>query len=199
MSCGEGTDRVVADAFDALDGCEIADVSRALMPDVDADGLSVAQGDCDDGNSGIRLGLADRPGDGVDQDCVAGDAPFPRLLTAVSSGWRFFPRYLQFSKLELVDVPDRTTAELRCSGKRKGCFRGVKRRRAPKGAERLKLTRLVRRAKLRPGALLELRIVRPDTLGKVVRFKVRKGKRDPRTRILCLRPGAKAPQSCAKT
>jgi Putative metal-binding motif/RTX calcium-binding nonapeptide repeat (4 copies) len=199
IDCGDGTDRVAADASDSLAGCESADVSRELMPDVDNDGLSAAQGDCSDRDPRIRPGFPDRPGDGVDQDCAGGDAPYPRLLTAVSSGWRFFPRFLRFSKLELVDVPDRARAELRCKGKRRGCFKGVRRRSSPKGAERLKLTALVKRLKLRPGAMLELRIVRPDTLGKVVRYTIRKGRRDPRTRILCLRPGAGKPLPCAKS
>jgi hypothetical protein len=197
VSCGEGTDRVTADAFDALDGCELADASRELMPDVDGDGLSVAQGDCEDRDPGKRPGLQDRPGDGLDQDCVAGDTPYPRLLTAVSSGWRFYRRHLRFTKLELVDVPDRATAELRCKGK--GCFKGVKRKQRPNGAEKLKLTKLVKRSKLRPKAVLEVRILRPDTIGKVVRYKIRKGKKSPRSRILCLRPGAKAPHGCKRS
>ena len=196
--CGDGTDRVTADAFDSLDGCEIADVSRELMPDIDNDGLTAAQGDCNDRNPLIRAGFPDRPGDGIDEDCAGGDAAFPRVLTGVSSGWRFFPRYLQFTKLELVDVPDKATVELRCTGKRKGCFKGVKRRRSANGTARMKLTSLVRRSKLRPKAVLELRIKRPDTLAKVVRYKIRKGKKDPQTRILCLRPGARSPQACGR-
>jgi Putative metal-binding motif/RTX calcium-binding nonapeptide repeat (4 copies) len=191
--CGDGTDRVTADAFDSLDGCEVADVSRELMADVDNDGLAAPE-DCQDRDPRVRPGLPDRPGDGIDQDCRGGDAPFPRVLTGVSGGWRIHTKYLQFIKLELVDVPDHATVELSCRGG--GCFKGVRRRSLPRGAERVKLTQNVTRSKLRPRAMLEVRILRTDTIGKVVRFTVRKGKKDPTTRILCLRPGAKLPRAC---
>ena len=58
--CGAGTDRVTADAFDTLDGCELADVSRELMGDVDNDGVA-APIDCDDHDPLRRPALADPP------------------------------------------------------------------------------------------------------------------------------------------
>jgi hypothetical protein len=195
VDCGEGFDRVTADAFDAVEGCELVDASRELMADVDNDGLP-APADCQDRDPGVRLGFPDRPGDGVDQDCAGGDAPFPRVLTGVSSAWRFFPKHLRFSKLELVDVPDQARYELRCRGR--GCLKGVKRGSFPRGAERVKLTKHVAKAKLRPGAVLEVRILRTDSVAKVVRYKIRKGQKDPKSRILCLKPGAKKPRSCSK-
>jgi hypothetical protein len=45
------------------------------------------------------------------------------------------------------------------------------------------------------GAVLELRVTRADMIGKVVRFRVRRG-RVPAWQILCLPPGARAPSRC---
>jgi hypothetical protein len=191
--CGAGTDRVTADAFDTLADCEVVDASRALMADIDNDGLAFPD-DCNDHDPRVRPGLPDRPGDGLDADCRDGDAAFPRVLTGVSSGWRFHGKYLRFTKLELVDVPDQATVELRCRGR--GCFKRVRRQSLPRGSERFKLTRTLKRAKLRPGARLEVRILRTDTIGKIVRYRIRKGTQDPATSIRCLRPGAAAPHAC---
>lgn len=195
IDCGDGFDRVTADAFDTVEGCELVDASRELMADVDNDGLA-APADCQDRDPGVRLGFPDRPGDGIDQDCAGGDAPFPRVLTGVSSAWRFFAKHLRFSKLELVDVPDQARYELRCRGR--GCFKGVKRGSYPRGAERVKLTKHVAKAKLKPRAVLEVRILRTDSVAKVVRYKIRKGQKDPKSRILCLKPGAKKARSCSR-
>lgn len=45
--------------------------------DIDGDGLSPAEGDCDDCQAGIRPGAFDFPGNGVDEDCSGADAPSP--------------------------------------------------------------------------------------------------------------------------
>jgi hypothetical protein len=184
---------VVADAFDTLANCEGLNVSRALMPDVDNDGVP-APADCNDQNAAIRPGLPDRPGDGIDEDCSGRDATFPRVLTGVSGGWNVNKAFLRFTKLELIDVPDQATVVLSCRGR--GCFKAVKPLQYSAGAPLVKLTRNVARAKLRPRAVVEVRILRTDTVGKVVRYTVRKGKQQPLTSILCLRPGTTTPQSC---
>lgn len=57
-----------------LPGLLLPGLRRAL--DRDADGFSPAWGggDCDDTDPAVHPGAPDRPGDGIDQDCLGGDA-----------------------------------------------------------------------------------------------------------------------------
>jgi hypothetical protein len=43
------------------------------VDDVDADGVSVSQGDCDDGDPNVYPQAPEKCGDGIDQDCFGGD------------------------------------------------------------------------------------------------------------------------------
>jgi hypothetical protein len=195
VSCGDGNDAAVVDAFDTVDGCETVDSSRALMPDVDADGVP-APADCADLDPARRPGFRDAPGNGVDEDCTGADAPFARVLSSVQSQF-LFGRVTRFTLLAVRGVPEAATVELRCGGGRaKGCFTGVKRFRFPKGRDTADIRGPVRRSRLRPGARLEIRIVAPESVGKVVQFTIRRGK-GPRQRVLCLAPGRKAPARCS--
>lgn len=55
------------------------------------------------------------------------------------------------------------------------------------------LTRLFRKRPLRPGAALEVRVSAPQTIGRVERFRIRKG-RSPKATVLCLAPGSDTPR-----
>ena len=239
--CGAGIDTVTADAFDVLDGCEAVTVSRELMRDVDNDGLAASDGDCQDRDPTIRLGLPDlpgdgidsdcvggdagdvdrdgltaaagdcqdrdatirpglpdRPGDGVDSDCAGGDAPYPRVLSGWSHAFRYGAKnaFIRYTKLDIIDVPDQATVELTCRGGR-GCFKGTRRSKHPRGVATLKLARHLARFKLRSRSVVEIRILRPETVGKVIRLTTQRGKRDPVVSIQCLRPGATKPTACS--
>lgn len=62
----------------ALPACESEDgANHSEVLDRDQDGLSTADGDCDDRNDTIHPGAKDVPGDGIDQDCAGGDEPAP--------------------------------------------------------------------------------------------------------------------------
>ncbi|MCD6498749.1 MAG: sulfatase-like hydrolase/transferase [Deltaproteobacteria bacterium] len=56
------------------------------MTDSDGDGFasSFGGGDCNDHDSKIHPGAKDVPGDGIDQDCLAGDAKPPRVLVRIN-------------------------------------------------------------------------------------------------------------------
>ena len=81
--------------------------------------------------------------------------------------------------------------EVRCRGR--GC---AFRTRAvhPRGT-RARLRPLFRGRGLRPGALVEIRVLAPDKIGKVLRYTMRRSKL-PRSATLCLRPGARTPNHC---
>jgi hypothetical protein len=194
--CGDGTDHVVGDAIDTTDGCEDVQLDRGLLPDVDNDGLSTAQGDCDDNDPLRRPGFPDRPGDGIDQDCADGDAVFPRVLSGLALRWRVKGVTFRVTQLSVIDVPDRATVELRCRGA--GCFEGVKREQREKGAERVNLLAAVRGEKLRKGTRLDIRVLRPDTVGKRIRVIFRKPSQNPRVRFGCLRPQDGKPVGCKR-
>ncbi len=66
-------------------GATICDLNcdKVVAPcqfDADADGYTVAQGDCDDNDSRVYPGAPEKCGDGIDQDCVGGDLPCAGLV-----------------------------------------------------------------------------------------------------------------------
>jgi hypothetical protein len=194
IECGDGNDQAVIDAFDTATGCEDVQASRELMPDVDADGVP-APADCDDRDGRRRPGFTDRPGNGLDEDCAAGDAPFTRILSPVQSLFSTRGRVTRVLRLRVLAVPEGGQVQLRCRGR--GCFRGVKRFRAPRGKELQNIRRPVRTRRLRSGARLEVRVLDADSIGKVVRFTMRR-RALPSSRTLCLPPGQTRPGRCAR-
>ena len=198
IECGSGNDLAVVDAFDSVTNCETVQASRELMPDIDADGV-LAPADCDDRNAGRRPGNVDQPGNGIDEDCSGADAPYLRILSPIQSTFTAFPRFTRVNRLRVLAVPEGGRVEVRClGGKRRGCFKGVKRFSAPRRGGDRDVLRSVRRRKLRPKAVIEVRVLDADSIGKVVRFTVRKRKL-PKSRTLCLVPGRRTPGRCPRT
>ncbi len=61
------------DPFTGMPG-DPGDTGGTVPPtDLDGDGWSETDGDCDDANPAVYPGAYDRPNDGIDEDCVAGD------------------------------------------------------------------------------------------------------------------------------
>ena len=187
----------MVDTFDVVVDCEDVQASRELMPDIDADGV-LAPADCDDRNPGRRPGNVDRPGNDVDEDCSGADAPFLRILSPIQSTFATFRRFTRVNRLRVLAVPEGGRIEVRCrGGKRRGCFGGVKRFSAPRRGGDRNIVRTVRRRKLRPKAVIEVRVLDADSIGKVVRFTVRNRKL-PTSRSLCLVPGRSSPGRCPR-
>jgi len=161
--------------------------------DCDADGYP-SNVDCNDRIPGINPGVSDIPGNAVDEDCSGSPAPFPRLDSTVGYAFRLSGNRTVFTELALR--PARAGSKVRVSCTGRGCPFKSKTSTVKKNAGRLNLSKLVRRAKLRPGARLEIRVMKPDMIGVVRRFAVRARKR-PAGAILCLTPGAKRPTRCA--
>jgi hypothetical protein len=94
-------------------------------------------------------------------------------------------------------VPAGAVIQLRCKGgSRRGCFKGVKRFRVRRGAASKDVRKPVRKRTLRPKAKLEVRVLVPDAIAKVVRYSMRSGNRLPGSKLLCLTPGSKRPKKC---
>ena len=86
-----------------------------------------------------------------------------------------------------------STIRISCTGR--GCPFRVKTRKVRRNARQLSLTTMIRRARLRHGARMEIRVTKPEMIGSVLRLKVLAGGRIRRA-DLCLPPGAKAPRPC---
>jgi len=91
--CTAGAPPIVADGNPCtVDSCDptLGVVHTPLPPDDachldvddDGDGFTENHGDCDDGNASIHPSAAEVCGNGVDEDCSAGDLPCPNSLPA---------------------------------------------------------------------------------------------------------------------
>jgi len=196
IECGDGNDLAVTDEFDSATNCETVQASRDLMPDVDNDGIP-APLDCDDRNPARRPGLPDKAGNKVDENCDGADQPFSRVITPVQSLFRVSKGRTRVLRLKVADIPPGAVIQLRCKGgKKRGCFKGAKRFPVPRGAASKNVRGPVKKRKLKAKARLEVRVLAPDAIGKVVRYTMRKGTRLPKSKLLCVTPGTKRPRKC---
>ena len=201
VDCGDGADRVVADAEDAVSRCETVDLGVVVAPGgspppVDADGDGVVAGaDCDDADAARRPGARDVPGNRVDEDCSGSDAALEVVPARVVFAFAAFRDGTEARALRVRAVPDGGRVQLRCSRRRACGFARERVRVRDDGTAGL--LRLVRGRRLPAGLALEVRVSAPEHITKVTRFVMRRGK-TPRKRSLCLPPGASAPRRCAR-
>lgn len=177
-------------ADDGIDqNCDGAD---AINLDRDADGTNRPL-DCNDADPKIHPGVRDIPGNKIDEDCTDGPAPYPQIASTVRSFATFPP--LRFTTLAILRAVKGSRIELRCQGRNRGCFkRKVIRVRASRRI--LSLLPHVRRARIKRGAVVEVRITKPGHVGFMRRITVRAGNRAPRIDDLCLPVGKRTPRSC---
>jgi putative metal-binding protein len=156
-------------------------------PDGDGDGVP-ASADCRDNDAAVWPGGVEVPGNGIDDDCAGGDEP-ARIAAGVKNDWSVIGARTRVRELRVRDAPRNATVQVRCKGRR--CPFRV-RRTAVKPNGSAKLGRFFRK-RLRPGITIEIRITAPNSIGKVVRYRIRRG-RLPADRTLCLPLGATKPQ-----
>jgi hypothetical protein len=164
--------------------------------DADHDGVA-APLDCNDNDPKIRPGAKDVPGDKIDQDCNGRDAPFPLLRRTIEAFSATYPlgRYTTFTSMTVKPVRPGDRLKLTCKGP--GCEMSKKTIKVRKKARKLSLLRHLKGAKLRKGAVVQLRITHAGTIGRVGKWQIRAPKTPKSTRT-CLRPGAKKPSRCPR-
>ena len=208
IDCGVGNDTATVDALDSTVGCE-----TVVRPDDDLDG-SPAPIDCDDHNPAVHPGAVDVPGDGIDQDCSGADTPAPgggggtggggtgagggttppvvrRIEAPVRNRWIVKRRATKVTAFSVSGAPAGARVTVTCAGK--GCPFAKRSRQVPANGK-AGFTAALEGHRLKPGAVIEIRITAPGAIGKVVRYTVRKGKL-PKAQTLCLAPGAAKPAS----
>jgi hypothetical protein len=168
--------------------CDGAD---AVDRDRDRDGVPIPF-DCDDGNAAIAPGKPEKYGNQVDEDCNGRADPLQTITTPVRARFIAAPGAARIVRLVVAGATRGTRVQVRCKGP------GCKFRR-----RQLTLARTTRKLDLRKRyglrsigrQTLEVRLLRSDSIGRVVRF-AGNGGGIPSTRILCLTPGQKRPRSC---
>jgi hypothetical protein len=113
------------------------------------------------------------------------------IRATVHPFWVEFRRYVKLTRLRVTGVPAGARVQVRCKGR--GCPFAKRSFRVRRG--RANASRKVRRAKLRHGTRIQVRITKRGWIGKVVIYKVpRRGL--PNGRVRCLAPGATRPAAC---
>jgi streptogramin lyase len=161
-----------------------------LPVDRDGDGFAEAV-DCDDLSAAIHPGAADRPQDGIDQDCSGVDAPFERFQPHASAGWRRVHGRIVFTRLTIDSMPAGSALKLTCRGK--GCGPKSYAATIAKPVQQLDISPRLKHARLGKGATVELTLSRPGYITTIVRWAIGKS---PRVSVLCQAPGARKPSAC---
>jgi hypothetical protein len=179
----QGAAEVLDDGIDQ--DCDGAD---GINLDRDGDGYHRAGGstavDCRDDRTDINPGLWDVPRNGVNEDCVAGDAPFPNINSAIRIEYAGAANGRRIARLLVQRAAKRSRVEIRCRGK--SCPRKRYLKKVRKAKRRLHLERVFKKAVLAAGTVLEVRVTKPETLGRVRRDRLKARRID--SEQLCLDP-----------
>jgi hypothetical protein len=195
--CDDNNPAIRPGATDVFENGVDEDCSGADAVNLDRDGDgSPRPADCNDANPKIRPGIPDVPNNNIDENC---DGKKRRTVVDVDVERAFavFKDFTRVTRLRVSKLRRGMRIQMRCSGKgcpkalRKGKVRKVK----VKKAGRKDFTKLFKRAELKPGAVIDLRVLQTGAIGRVDRFVIRDGK-VPKRVLRCLPPGVKKPRAC---
>ena len=150
--------------------------------------------DCDDDDPLAAPGKQEIYGNKRDEDCSGRADPLQTITTQVRARFLGGAGVARIARLQVVRPRKGTKVQVRCTGR--GCAFAKRRVVVRRGGRILDL-----RARFGLRTIgrqtLEVRLLRADSIGRVVRF-VGHGGGLPTTRILCLVPGRKRPGRCAR-
>ena len=107
--------------------------------------------------------------------------PPQKFAPVISSGYKVFRRYTRFTSLKVRDAPAGSVITVTCSGKKKGCpFKKAKQYRL-RGSSLNIYSRWFKKAKLRSGGTVVVRVSSPSGDRKQMTFKIRSRKLPVRT------------------
>lgn len=160
--------------------------------DRDRDGIP-RPGDCDDARADTYPGAADVPRDGVDQNCDGRDAPYPSMGTTIVGFFTTQRGGTVFTALRLRRAVAGQRVEVRCRGR--GCPRKPQRFSVRRSRASLKVLGKLKNQRLRRGAVVEVRVTQPRTIGRAARWEIR-APRNPKRIDRCLPPGSRKAVRC---
>jgi hypothetical protein len=166
----------------------------ATDPDRDGDGSQRPE-DCDDTRPDVNPRAVEVPGNQRDEDCDGRSQPFARVSARIRNAWALFRDGTEPRRLSVGGLVAPAQVELRCKGP--GCpSRAARKRiRVGRGARPVDLLRTLGRPRLRPGAVVQVRVTKPGRLGRIVRYRIRDLKL-PAVRSTCIAPGSRKERKC---
>lgn len=171
---------------------ENCDGNDATVPDRDGDGVP-RQFDCNDSNRAIHPGAQEIYGNKVDEDCNGRNDPLLTLRTPILSRFLASGSTTRVSRLQALSLERGTQVVVLCRGR--GCPFKKRTIKVKKDTKKLDLRKRLKLKRLRKGARLEVRVLREDSIGRVARFRVRRGS-IPAVSFLCMRPSDRSPRKC---
>ena len=197
-----GAFTVMATATDAVGNARstASTINVQLPPPIDRDGDGFFEDqDCNDRDANIRPNAREIPGNKVDENCDKRAAPFTRPPTlGIPTTWERFTSFTKLTRLDVTGLRAGAKVTLTCrkakgKGKGPGCPFATKRLKVRKG--KASATRLVRNARFRTGAVLEVKVTTPGFLT-VVRAARFVNAKNPKLTLRCQAPGKKKLQRC---
>ncbi len=168
----------------------------------DGPGVSHAYGAA--GSFGVTLTATDGAGNQSSANrnvLVTKPAPPPRIDATVQNSWGRLGKNFFLLRLRIIGPPQGSAAQIRCSGRR--CpFQSRRFTKFRKGDilmyKNLKPSKAVkqRNRHFRARQTIQIRVTAPGFVGKVVKFKLKRGKQ-PVGKVLCLPEGASKPSKCS--
>jgi hypothetical protein len=195
IDCNDAASSVNPGAQDAVgngvdEDCDGQD-DRNL--DRDGDGFPIPA-DCDDSDAKVRPNAREVRGNETDENCDRRAQPYATLPSLISANWRLARSYTRLRALIVRNAPKGARIALSCKGD--GCpFRGTRRATVPRDLAPVALQRPFRRARLRSGARVVVRITARGTIGRTFTYTMQP-RALPETRVVCRAPGAKKGTRC---
>jgi hypothetical protein len=164
----------------------------ATNPDRDGDGFQRPE-DCDDARASVNPGAREVRGNKRDEDCDGRNESWRKQRASVRSEWSVYRDGAEATQLGVSRLLAPARVEVRCKGP--GCARKRVRFKATRSARPLSIRSALGGARLRPGAVVTVRITKREHLTKSVRFAV-KPLKVPRGKTTCTAPGKQKARSC---